>query len=128
MRNDPSAAAKEIRQNIEMDQMSRTIRQMQNEITRLKRGENLIPSNLNIRAPSYDQRMRNERIEEHRPRAPKVPNPIVVVLEEIVEEDKFENLDQETCIIQDQVLKLVQIDEGPSSFYIFDEQEDLECS
>jgi hypothetical protein len=53
-----------------------------------------------MRAPLYDQRMRNERIEEHRPRAPKVPNPIVVVLEEIVEEDKFENFDK-TCIIQD---------------------------
>jgi hypothetical protein len=91
VRNDPGAS-QETRQKIEMAQMSRTIRQMQNEITRLKRGENLIPPNPNMRAPLHDQRIRNDRIEEHRPRAPRVPNPNVVVLEEIVEEENFENL------------------------------------
>jgi hypothetical protein len=97
VRNDPGAS-QETRQKIEMAQMSRTIRQMQNEITRLKRGENLIPPNPNMRAPLHDQRIRNDRIEEHRPRAPRVPNPNVVVLEEIVEEENFENFDQETML------------------------------
>jgi hypothetical protein len=53
-----------------------------------------------------------------------VPNPNVVVLEEIVEEESFENFDQEADITQDEVLESVQMDEGTSSFYIFDEQED----
>jgi hypothetical protein len=64
--------------------MSITIRQMQNEITRLKRTENLIPLNQNMRAPFPDKRGRNDIIEYHRPRAPKVMNPNVVVLKEIV--------------------------------------------
>jgi hypothetical protein len=71
-----------------------------------------------------DQRVRNDRNEEHRPRAPRVPNPNVVVLEEIVEEESFENDDQEADITQDEILESVQMDEGTSSFYIFDEQED----
>jgi hypothetical protein len=44
----------ETRQKIKMDQMSRTIRQMQNENTRLMRGENNVPPNPNMRAPLQD--------------------------------------------------------------------------
>jgi hypothetical protein len=53
-----------------------------------------------------------------------VPNPNVVVLEETLEEENFEDLDQEANIIQDEILELVQTDEGESSFYIFNEQEE----
>jgi hypothetical protein len=53
-------------------------------ITRLKRSENIVPPNKNIRAPLPDQREINVRIEDHIPREPKVPNPNVVVLEESV--------------------------------------------
>jgi hypothetical protein len=53
-----------------------------------------------------------------------VPNPNVVVLEEIFEEENFENFDQEANIIQDEILESVQMDEGESSFYIFNEQEE----
>jgi hypothetical protein len=81
-----------------------------------------------MRAPLPDQRGRNDRIEDHRPRAPRVPNPNVVVLEEIVEEENFETFDQETIINQDEVLESVQMEEGSSYFYIFDEQEDPEHS
>jgi hypothetical protein len=57
-----------------------------------------------------------------------VPNPNVVVLEEIMEEEIFENFDQEAYITQDEVLESVQMDEGTSYFYIFDEQEDPDYS
>jgi hypothetical protein len=113
--------------------MSRTIRQMQNEITRLKRNENLIPPHQDMRVPPQNQRDRNDRNqrnEEHRPRAPRVPNPNVVVLEEITEEENFvqnnDSFDQEFINDQDQILESVQMEEISSSFQIFDEQEDYE--
>jgi hypothetical protein len=62
VRNDPGAA-QETRRKKEIAQMSRKIRQMQNEITQLKRGDNIIPPNPNMRAPLLDQRIRNDRIE-----------------------------------------------------------------
>jgi hypothetical protein len=102
----------ETRQKIKMDQMSRTIRQMQNENTRLMRGENNVPPNPNMRAPLQDQRIRNDIFEELGPRAPRFPNLNVVLLEEIVEEEHFENFDQEIDVNQYQDLELVQMDEG----------------
>jgi hypothetical protein len=53
--------------------------------------ENCVPTNQNIRVPAQDQRVRNDRNEEHRPRPPRVPNPNAIILEEIVEEESFEN-------------------------------------
>jgi hypothetical protein len=41
-----------------------------------------------------------------------------------LEEESFENFDQEGDITQNEVLESVQMDEGTSYFYIFDEQED----
>jgi hypothetical protein len=68
--------------------------------------------------------------EEHRPRAPRVPNPNVVVLEEITEEENFvqdnEPFNQELINDQDQILESVQMEEISSYFEIFDEQEDYE--
>jgi hypothetical protein len=75
-----------------------------------------------------DQRTRNDRVEEHRPRTPRVLNPNVVVLEEIIEEENFEIFDKELDFSQDQVLELVQIVEGSSSFYNFYEYEDSKFS
>jgi hypothetical protein len=49
-----------------------------------------------------------------------------MVLEEFFEEEKFENFDQEADIIQDEILESVQSDEGESSFYIFNEHEELD--
>jgi hypothetical protein len=48
-----------------------------------------------------------------------VPNHNGVVLEEIVEEEIFENDDQEANITQDEILELVQMEEGMPYFYIF---------
>jgi len=53
-----------------------------------------------------------------------VSNPNAIVLEEIVEEESFENFDKEGDITHNEVLELVQMDEGTSYFYIFDEKED----
>jgi hypothetical protein len=47
VRND-HGVSQETRQKIEIVQMSRIIRQMQNEITQLKRSESIIPPNQNI--------------------------------------------------------------------------------
>jgi len=80
VRNDPGAA-QETRQNIEIAQMSRTIKKMQYEITRLRRAENLFPPNQNLRTPLQYHITTNDRVEEHKPRAPRVMNPNVVVLE-----------------------------------------------
>jgi hypothetical protein len=63
-----------------------------------------------------DQRVRNERNKENRPR---VPNLNVVVLEEVLEEYSFENFDQEGEITQNEIMESIQIDEATSSFYIF---------
>jgi hypothetical protein len=98
---------------------------MQNETTRLKRAKNVVPPNKNERVPLKYQRVRNE---EHRPSTPRVSNPNVMVLENIVEEEIFENCDQEANITQDEILESVQMDEGTSSFYIFYEQEDIDIS
>jgi hypothetical protein len=43
VKTDP-VAAQETKQRIEIAQMNRTIRQMQNEITRLRRNDNYIPN------------------------------------------------------------------------------------
>jgi hypothetical protein len=72
--------------------------------------------------------MKYERNEQHRPREPRVKNPNVMVLEDVFEEENFENFDQEADIIQDEILESVQTDEGDSSFYIFNEQEEPKIS
>jgi hypothetical protein len=133
VKNDPSTT-QEMKQRLEISQMNRTIRQMQNELTRLRRDENFVPTNQNPRIliqeqrrnHVQEQRMRQYRDEEHRKRAPRVPNPNVVVMEEIFEEENFENYNQEANNIQDEILELVQMDEGESSFYIFNEQEEFD--
>jgi hypothetical protein len=105
---------------------------MHNKLTRLIRAENLVPTNQNPRIlvqeqsrnPIQEQIIRIvDKNEEHRPRVPRVPNPNVVVLEEI-----FENFYQEVDIIQDEILEYVQKDEGESSFYIFKEQGEPDIS
>jgi len=69
---------------------------------------------------------RNKRNEEHRTRAMRVLNPNVVVLEEIIEEEKFiqynEPFNQELINDQDQILESSQMEEISSSFNIIYEQ------
>jgi hypothetical protein len=89
---------------------------------------NLVPPNLNIIYPLQNKIIRNDRIKENIPRAPRVPNPNVVVLEEIVEEQIFQDFDQEIDVNQGQVLESIKMDELSSYFYIFDVQEDPKFS
>jgi hypothetical protein len=76
-----------------------------------------------MRSPLHDKRTIYDIIEEHIPREARVPNTNVVVLYEFVEE---ENFDQETCIIENEFMESIKMDEVPSYFYIFNEQEDCE--
>jgi hypothetical protein len=106
---------------------------MQNEITRLKRNENIIPPHQDVRTLPQNQRDRNDRNqrnEEHKPKAPRVPNPNVVMLGEIEEEEYFiqdnEPFNQESINDQDQILESVQMEEISSSFEILDEQEEYD--
>jgi hypothetical protein len=108
--------------------MNRTIRQMQNELTRLKMGEIFVPTNQNVRVPMQDQRVINDINEEHRPKAPRMPNLNVVVLEEIGEEESFDNDNQKPNITQEDILESVQTYEGTSFLYIFDEHENLDIA
>jgi hypothetical protein len=106
---------------------------MKNELTRLRRATNPLPSeDQDIRVPvqeqrrnpTQDQRERNDRRnEEHRPRAPQVPNPNALELDEIVIEESFEDLDLESNTMQNDGLELVQTDEL-EPFYIFNEQDE----
>jgi hypothetical protein len=45
-----------MRQRMEITQMNRTIRQMQNKLTRLRRDENFVPTNQNPRILVQEQR------------------------------------------------------------------------
>jgi hypothetical protein len=125
VRNDPATMQK-MRQRMEIVQMNRTIRQMKNELTRLRRGENFVLNSRILsqeqrRNPILEKRVRNdEKNEEYRQMTPRVPNPNDVVLEEIFEDENLDNFDQEVDIVQDEIL---EYDEGESSLYIFDEQE-----
>jgi hypothetical protein len=85
----------------------------ENELTRLRRGENFSPNNQNPRVPTQEQRrnpLQEQRIkneDEHRQRAPRVKNPNVVILEEVFDEENFDSFDQEAEIIQDESLESV---------------------
>jgi len=96
---------------------------MHNEITQLKRNENLIPPHQYMRDPRQNQRDRNDinrRNEEHRPRAPRVPNQNFVVSKEIAEEENYvqdnEPFDQYLINDQDQISESVQTKESSSYF------------
>jgi hypothetical protein len=130
VRNDPTMT-QETKQRMEIAQMNRTIKQMQNELTRLRRNENFPPNpRMHVqeqrRNPIQEQRIRNDgTTDEFRQRAPRVPNPNVVVLEDVFED---QNIDQEVDFIQEENLESVQTDECESSMYIFDENEENDIS
>jgi hypothetical protein len=55
-----------------------------------------------------------------------MPNPNVVILEEIFEDEIIDN--QDVDFVQEEILESVQMDEGESSMYIFDEHEEIYIS
>jgi hypothetical protein len=84
--------AQEKNQRIEIAHMNRTIKQLHNEITRLRRGDNYMP---NPRMPIPEQRrnpppknkVRFENTEDpSRPRVPRQPTRNVVVLDDVYDE------------------------------------------
>jgi hypothetical protein len=78
VKTDP-VAAQETKQRIEIAQMNRTIRQMQNEITRLRRNDNYIPNpRMSVpeqrRNPPQEKRVRFENVDnQQRQRVPRQP-------------------------------------------------------
>ena len=86
--------------------MNQMIRQMQNELTRLRRNEKCSPNPRILvqeqrRNLIQEKRIRNDDTnEEFRQRTPRVPNPIVVILEEIFEDEIVDNVNQEVDFIQ----------------------------
>jgi hypothetical protein len=117
-------AAQETKQRIEIAQMNRTIKQMQNEITRLRRGDNYMPNpRIPIpeqrRNPPPENRVRFENTDNpQRPRVPRQPTPNVVVLDDVYDEQLIE---QENYYLPDESSETVQMDGCETSMYIFGE-------
>jgi hypothetical protein len=61
-------------------------------------------------------------------KTPRVKNPNAIILEEVFDEENFENFDQEVEIIQDESIESIQTGEGKMSLYIFDEKEEVDIS
>jgi hypothetical protein len=117
-------AAQETKQRIEIAQMNRTIKQMQNEITRLRRGDNYV-ENLRMsvpekrRNPPQENRVRFENMDNpQRPRVPRKPTPNAVVLDDVYDEKMVE---QENYYSPDESSETVQMDGCETSMYIFEE-------
>jgi hypothetical protein len=88
--------AQETKQRIEIAQMNRTIKKMQNEITRLRRGDNYV-ENLRMsvpekrRNPPQENRVRFENMDNpQRPRVPRKPTPNAVVMDDVYDEKMVE--------------------------------------
>jgi hypothetical protein len=121
-------AAQETKQKIEIAQMNRTIRQMQNEIIRLRRNENFMldsrmsSSRTKKKSCSRTKRTRIENTnDQQRQRIPREPNPNAVILEEAYDEQTIE---QEVDYIQEEILESVETDGCETSMYIFEEDEE----
>jgi hypothetical protein len=114
----------ETKKRIEIAQMNRTIKQMQNEITRLRRGDNYMPNPRMLipeqrRNPPPENRVRFENIDDpQRPRVPRQPTPNAVVLDDVYDEQLIE---QEIYYLPDESSETVQMDGCEMSMYIFGE-------
>jgi hypothetical protein len=85
-------ATQETKKRIEIAQMNRTIKQMQNEITKLRRGDNYM-ENLRIlvpekrRNPPQENRVRFENMDNlQTPRVPRKPTPNATMLDYMYDE------------------------------------------
>jgi hypothetical protein len=117
-------AAQETKQRIEIAQMNRTIRQMQNEIIILRRGDNHV-ANLRMsiqekrRNPPQENRVRFENTDNpQRQRVPRKPTPNAVVLDDVYDEKMVE---QGNDYLLDESSKIIQMDGCEASMYIFEE-------
>jgi hypothetical protein len=102
---------------------------MQNEITHLKRDDNVVQPyqyERHVQQNFINRGYTNQRNEEHEPRTPRLQNPNVVMLEEIKEEyfiKENEKSNQELVNDQNKILGLVQMEKISYSFEILDEKE-----
>jgi hypothetical protein len=116
---------------MEIAQMNKTIRKMQNEIIRLRRNENFMPdSRMSVpeqrRNHAQEQRTRIENTnDQQRQRIPRAPNPNAIILEEAYDEQVIE---QEADYIQEEILESVEMDGCETSMYIFEENEENNIS
>jgi hypothetical protein len=89
-------ATQETKQRIEIAQMNRTIKQMKNEITRLRRRDNYaanprIPVPEQRRNPPQENIVRFENTDNpQRPRVPRKPTPNVAALDDMYDEQIVE--------------------------------------
>jgi hypothetical protein len=119
-------AAQEMKQRMEIAQMNRTIRQMQNEITRLRRNDNYMPNmRMSVpeqrRNPTQEQRMRFENVDnQQRQRVPRQPTLNTVILDEPYNEKMVE---PENDYMPEEIFESVQMDGCETSMYIFEEDE-----
>jgi hypothetical protein len=116
--------ARETKKRIDISQMNRTIKQMQNEITRLIRGDNHMPNpRIPIlekrRNPPQENKVRFENIDNpQRPRVPRQPTPNEDVPDDVYNEQSIE---KENYYSPDESSETVQMDGCETSMYIFEE-------
>jgi hypothetical protein len=117
-------ATQETKQRIEIAQMNRTIRKMQNEITRLRRVDNYVANpRMSVQEqrgnPPQEFKVRFENTGNlQRPRVPRQSTPNVVVLDDVYDEKMVK---QENYYFPDEISENVQMDRCKTSMYIFEE-------
>ena len=89
-------AAQETKQRIKIAQMNRNIKQMQNKITKLRRGDNYV-ENLRMSVPEQRSNPPQENImrfenmaNSQRPRIPKQPTSNAIVVDDVYDEKMVE--------------------------------------
>jgi hypothetical protein len=111
-------ATQETKQRIEIAQINRTIKQMQNEITILRRGDNYVENPRmsapeKRRNPPQENGVRFENMDNlQRPRVPRKPTPNAVILDDVYDEKMVE---QEKYYSPYESSKTVQMDRGETS-------------
>jgi len=116
--------AQETKKRIEIAQMNRTIKQMQNEITRLRRGDNYvvnprIPIPEQRRNPPQENRVRFEKMDNpQRPRVPSQRTPNETVLDDVYDEKLIE---QENYYSLDKSSKTIHMERCEMPIHIFKE-------
>ena len=104
--------------------MNITIKQMQNEVTRLRRGDNYvvnprIPIPEQRRNPPQENRVRFEKMDNpQRPRVPSQRTPNETVLDDVYDEKLIE---QENYYSPDESSEIVKMDGCEMPMYIFEE-------
>jgi hypothetical protein len=117
-------ATQETKKRIEIVEMNRSIKQMHNEITRLRRGDNYVENPRMLvpekrRNPPHENRVRFENMNNPQiPRVPRQPTPNETIIDDVYDEKIVK---QENCYSPDESSETVQMDGCETSMYIFEE-------